>query len=109
MPPVYFHGIRMDAYQPSCAGPVFHRVGNEMVRIKDFRWYRLKYNVYQFGILYFSPLPCVVVPIFVFQKHDDWIWWVALFSMLNFWIWVCGVLLSTFVAAWVLGGVQGVR
>merc|ERR1712232_40561 len=99
----------MEAYQPSCAGPVFRAVNNKMVRVKEFRWYRFKFNVYQFGILYFGPIPCTIAPILVFQKQSDWVWWVALLSMINFWIWVGGILLSTFVTAWVLGMAHGVR
>lgn len=108
-PPVSFEGIRMDAYQPSCAGPVFHAIGNKMVRVKDFRFHRAKYNVYQFVGLYFSPAVCIAGPVFIFEKQADWTWWLVLFLMLNFWIWVGGILLSTFVTAWALGFAHGVR
>jgi signal transduction histidine kinase len=108
-PPVDFDGIRMEAYQPSVAGPVFVAVGNRMVRVKHFRWARFKYNVYQFSVLYGSPVVCIIPPLFIFGKHDDWTWWVGLFLMLNFWIWIGGVFISTFISTWAMGLSYGVR
>lgn len=109
LPPVDCDGIRMEAYQPSVAGPVFHAKGDTMIRVKDFRFSRAKFNVYQFLSLYCSPVPCVVVPVLIFQKYDDWTWWIGLFLMLNFWIWLGGIILSSFVTCWVLGCIHGVR
>lgn len=109
LPPVECDGIRMEAYQPSMSGPVFHARGDTMVKVKAFRFYRTKYNLYQHASLYGSPLPCIVIPVFIFQKYDDWTWWIGLFAMLNLWVWVGGIMISTFVTAWVLGCMHGVR
>jgi len=109
LPPVECDGIRMEAYQPSISGPVFHAKGDTMIRVKDFRLRRTKYNVYQFTVLYGSPLLCVAIPTLIFQKYADWMWWIRLFLMLNLLIWVGGIMLSNFVTAWVLGCIHGVR